>query len=103
MGDVMSEPFEEFDTQTLLDAVDDLDSLRALLGDGPAMEPPKLRADLMDLHRMAMAVVHHGSEDATFLVDRALDIEDQIEAISETVERIRTVLEELTKGIYQDD
>ncbi|MBK7955695.1 MAG: hypothetical protein IPK02_18070 [Candidatus Accumulibacter sp.] len=58
-GDKLSP--ENFETHSLLRAVDAVDELRADLNDGEYVTPPQLRTDLLKLHRLAMAVINEGS------------------------------------------
>ena len=53
---------DEFDTYELVQAVDDLDSIRGIMADGPNCEPPQLRNDLMKLHGLAMQACHETGE-----------------------------------------
>ncbi len=86
-----------FDTAALLHAVDGIDEVRGHLADGDDGAPPQLRTDLLRLHQVAMAVFHHGSRrQADALFDLAIDLEDQVDSLIETLERIRGSLEGLT-------
>lgn len=53
---------ENFDTTTLLRAVDAVDELRDDLNDGEDGSPPQLRTDLLKLHQLAMAVFNEGAQ-----------------------------------------
>lgn len=44
----------EFETYDLLAATDDLDIIRGILADGPYLQPPEIRNDLLKLHGLAM-------------------------------------------------
>ena len=48
---------ENFETHSLLRAVDGVHELRADLNDGGHATPPQLRTDLLQLHQLAMAVI----------------------------------------------
>jgi len=69
---------ENFETHSLLravDAVDELpvdavDELRADLNDGGYATPPQLRPDLLKLHQLAMAVINEGSRSQVATADR---------------------------------
>ncbi|MCC4113861.1 hypothetical protein LLG90_00695 [Aromatoleum toluclasticum] len=52
---------ENFETHSLLRAVDAVDELRDDLNDGEYATPPQLRTDLLKLHQLAMAVINEGS------------------------------------------
>lgn len=49
---------ENFETHSLLRAVDAVDELRDDLNDGEHATPPQLRTDLLKLHQLAMAVIN---------------------------------------------
>ena len=49
---------ENFETHSLLRAVDAMDELRDDLNDGEDAAPPQLRTDLLKLHQLAMAVIN---------------------------------------------
>lgn len=49
-----------FDTRRLLEAVDELDTLRGSLSDD-GHRPPAIRDQLLKLHGMAMEVVNNGA------------------------------------------
>jgi len=52
---------ENFETHSLLRAVDAVDELRDDLNDGEYATPPQLRTDLLKLNQLAMAVINEGS------------------------------------------
>jgi hypothetical protein len=52
---------EIFETQWLLDAIDEVDALRGHLSDDEHYRPPKICDDLLRLHQLAMKVVNSGS------------------------------------------
>ncbi len=89
---------DEFETNDLLEAVDDLDTIRDILADGPNLEPPQLRIDLMKLHKLAMRVCKEGQDDSSELVELAIDIEDQLEDIRDASDHIMEVLREITEA-----
>jgi hypothetical protein len=83
-----------FDTTQLLRAVDDLDTVRALLAD-----PDELRADLLRLHGMAHTLINDGpvsitSADET-ITELAVDIEAELESLSTLFLAIRQRLRPL--------
>jgi len=61
---------ENFETHSLLRAVDAVDELRADLNDGGYATPPQLRPDLLKLHQLAMAVINEGSRSQVATADR---------------------------------
>ncbi len=94
---------DEFETNDLLEAVDDLDTIRDILADGPNLEPPQLRIDLMRLHKLAMRVCKKGEDDSSELVQLAIDIEDQLEEIRDASDHIIEVLREITEAETDED
>ncbi len=93
----------DFETHDLLEAVDDLDSIRGILADGPHLEPPQIRIDLLKLHGLAMQVCNHGGDARSELFELATDLEYQIEEIQESAERVLTVLRGLTETDFEDE
>ncbi len=83
-----------FDTTHLLRAVDDLDTVRAILAD-----PDELRADLLRLHGMAHTLINGGAVSATSvdetLAELAADIETELERMSALLLTIRQRLRPL--------
>ncbi len=100
---VRSRTIDEFETNDLLEAVDDLDTIRDILADGPNLEPPQLRIDLMRLHKLAMRVCKKGEDDSSELVELAIDIEDQLEDIRDASDHIMEVLREITEAETDED
>jgi hypothetical protein len=98
-----SRTLDEFETHDLLEAVDDLDRIRDILADGPNLEPPQLRIDLMKLHGLAMRVCKEGQIDSSELVELAIDIEDQLEEIRDASDHIVEVLREITEAETDED
>jgi len=85
-----------FDTRQLLDAVDDVDTLRSALADD-GLQPPELRTHLLKLHGLAMAVVNDGSQHrAAEMFDLALELEDEAADLLEAVTRLHDTLSTLT-------
>ncbi|HHT1384100.1 TPA: hypothetical protein ACTYCW_004774 [Escherichia coli] len=52
---------DNFETASLLRAVDAIDDLRGDFSDGEYSAPPQIRTDLLRLHEIAMAVINEGS------------------------------------------
>lgn len=77
-----------FDTTHLLRAVDDLDTVRAVLAD-----PDELRADLLRLHGMAHTLINGGALSATSvdetIIELAADVEAELESMSALLLAIR--------------
>lgn len=84
-----------FGTCQLLDAVDDLDTLRAALADD-GLPPSELRTRLLRLHGLAVAVVNGGSQyQTTRTFDLATELEDMTADMLEAVTRLHEVLSTL--------
>lgn len=90
---------DAFDTSEILDAIDHLDRLRAMLSDSDFGEP-SIRDDLIRLHKLAM---NANAEDATDLTDHAFEVECQVDDLSEATDQIQRVLMKITSSIYDDD
>lgn len=60
---------ENFETHSLLCAVDAVDELRDDLNDGEHATPPQLRTDLLKLHQLAMAVINEESRNQVLTID----------------------------------
>ena len=90
--------YENFETTTLLDAVDHLDRLRSELSDDEDFRPPTIRQDLLRLHQLAMEVVNSGYlSKGEELFDLAFDLEDQVFGLMENLEAIQDTLSALTQ------
>ena len=96
--------YENFETTTLLDAVDHLDRLRSELGDDEDFRPPTIRQDLLRLHQLAMDVVNRGYlSKGEELFDLAFDLEDQVFGLMENLEAIQDTLGALTRLAPDED
>ena len=92
-GDKLSP--ENFETHSLLRAVDAVDELRDDLNDGECATPPQLR--LLKLYRLAMAVINEGSRrQVADLFDPADDPnarsythEEVMQAMQERIDHVR--------------
>ena len=90
--------YENFETTNLLAAVDALDGVRGVLGDGPNWEPPELRINLLKLHQLAMDVVNQGDKDqAQEMFDLANELDMEVFGLIESLEAIQSVLSALTE------
>jgi hypothetical protein len=88
---------ENFDTTTLLSAVDAVDEMRGDLNDGEDGSPPQLRSDLLKLHQLAMAVVNSGARhQVAELFDLAVELEDQVFGLMTSLEQVQKTLSQLT-------
>lgn len=89
--------FENFETQWLLDAIGDIDTLRSHLSDGERDQPPEIRDKLFTLHQLAMAVVNEGSRSKVDeLFDLAAELEDEVFEMMEALTRLQDTLTKLT-------
>jgi len=89
---------ENFETATLLRAVDAIDELRGDLNDNKNGGPPQLRTDLLKLHQLAMAVFNEGSRSQVAdLFEFAVELEDQVLGMMTSLEQIQETLSQLTE------
>lgn len=99
---------ENFETATLLKAVDAVDELRCDLNDGEYARPPQIRTDLLRLHQLAMAVINEGSRSqVSDLFELATDLEDQVLGMMTELEKVQETLSQLTslypESLFYDD
>ncbi|TKW64660.1 MAG: transposase [Paracoccus denitrificans] len=83
-----------YETASLLRAVDDLDLMRDHL-DGDGFKPPEMRDDLLRLHQLALRVIGEGSDDpATInaMFDLAVDIEVRMQDLEDALGRMQKVI-----------
>ena len=91
---------ENFETTTLLTAVDKIDEVRSHLSDRDYCQPPEIRDDLLKLHQVAMEVVNKGYQDnetVSKLFDLANDLDMQLFEIMEAMEFVQNTIEKLTE------
>jgi hypothetical protein len=89
---------ENFDTATLLRAVDAVDELRGDLNDGEDGSPPQLRTGLLKLHQLSMVVFNEGSRSQVAdLFEFAVDLEDQVFSMMNALEQVQEILSQLTE------
>ena len=94
-GDKLSP--ENFETHSLLRAVDAVDELRDYLNDGEHATPPRLRTDLLKLHQLAMAVINEGSRSQVAdLFELAGDLDEQVSYMMTKLEAVQETLSRLT-------
>lgn len=88
---------ENFDTTTLLHAIDAVDELRGELNNDEDGAPPQLRDDLLKLHQLAMAVINQESRSQVAdLFNLAVDLEDQVLGMMTALEQVQETLSQLT-------
>jgi hypothetical protein len=86
---------ENFETASLLQAVDAVDTLRGYLNDRDKHQPPEIRDKLLKLHQLAMSVINEGHEGrAPALFELATEIEDEI---ADMMEALTTVQDSVTR------
>jgi hypothetical protein len=86
--------YETFDTAQLLQAINTLDSLRALLAERESASD--IRTALLELHRLAHRFIHEGGAYDEALWDAAFALEDQLDIVMVFTQRIRAAVEALT-------
>jgi hypothetical protein len=93
---------DSFDTTTLLSAVDAVDTMRGYLNDGEDGRPPELRTNLLKLHQLAIGVFNQGARgQVAEMFDLAVDLEDQVGELMDSLEQIERTLSQLT-NLYPD-
>lgn len=93
---------ENFETASLLRAVDAVDELRDDLNDSEYATPPQLRTDLLKLHQLAMAVINEGSRSQVAeLFELACDLDEQVSYMATKLEEVQETLSQLTT-LYPD-
>lgn len=86
-----------FDTTTLLCAVDAIDKIRGSLGDAENGDPPQLRTDLVRSHQLAMAVFNQGVRgQVAKMFDSAADLDDQVFELMTSLKQVQKTLSQLT-------
>jgi hypothetical protein len=93
---------DSFDTTTLLSAVDAVDTMRGYLNDDEDGRPPELRINMLKLHQLAMGVFNQGARNQVAeMFDLAVDLEDQVLELMNSLEQIQSTLDQLTT-LYPD-
>jgi len=93
---------ENFETHSLLRAVDAVDELRDDLNDGEYATPPQLRTDLLKLHQLTIAVINEGSRSQVAdLFELAGDLDEQVSYMLTKLEEVQETLSRLT-ALYPD-
>jgi len=90
---------DNFESQTLLDAVDHVDQLRNLFGDREINRPPEIREDLMALHGLVFDAITQGipQPNEMEIWDRAYDLQSDLYEAQEAIDQIQEVLTALIK------
>ena len=88
---------ENFETHSLLRAVDAVAERRDDLDDGDHATLPQLRTDLLKLHQLAMAVINEGSRSQVAdLFELAGDLDEQVSYMMTKLEAVQETLSRLT-------
>lgn len=88
---------DDFDTNNILDSVENLDSVRQVLADDETtFAPCELRQQLLELHTKLFHFVNHGSGDVSEIFEEADDIEVKISDLAESLEQIQEMLSKVT-------
>lgn len=94
--------YNDFDSSQLLSAVGYLDKMRRHLADGVGFQPPSMREDLMDLHKMVFDVSNgratHSLQD---IIAQVGDIETGLGEIREQAKNIQSILNELNSVLNE--
>ncbi|EAA2610791.1 transposase [Salmonella enterica subsp. enterica] len=99
---------DNFETASLLRAVDAIDDLRGDFNDGEYSAPPQIRTDLLRLHEIAMAVINEGSRSrVSALFELASDLDEQISHLVNRLDEVQDTLSQLMElypeSLYYDD
>ena len=102
MANITDEEWEtlfdaDFDTTSLLSAVDAVDDLRAGLGGDVGCARAQLRDDLLKLHQLAMAVFNQGARGRVAeMFELAVELDLQVSGMTTALEELRETLGRLT-------
>lgn len=101
---------ERFDTRELLDAVDNLDAMRQLLGDS-GFGPPEVRTQLLQLHTMLHEASNLGASnvdaaEAFTLYDEIsmtlFQMIEQLEQAEEPLGKLRDLFNEMDESLFDE-
>jgi hypothetical protein len=93
---------QNFDTRLLLLAIAVFDELRDEINHGQYTGPPQLQTELVKLHRLATAVIDHGSRSqVTDLFELASQLDQQVSYLVIKLQEIQDALSRLT-ALYPD-
>ena len=96
--------YENFDSQSILDALSHIDHARGYLADRENFRPPEIREQLFEMHTTAVDIVRHGSKDKEKireLFDYANDLTMEISDLIEHLQKADTILDKLLE-LYPD-
>lgn len=90
--------YDEFDSYVLLNAVDYLDIMRQNLA-GNGFEPPKVRDDLLELHKMVMGSTNHSRHTLEELTGQLDEVESVIYEINEQADKLIAIFMKLNDAL----
>ncbi len=100
-NEILSEElYNEFDSTTLLVAVEHLDKMRHHLADN-GYEPPEVRDDLLKLHRIVMESSNQARHSIEDVSDAVNAVEYCIDEIQEQAEKLKAILSDLNNSLNQ--
>lgn len=89
---------DNFETADLLRAVDAIDRMRELLNDREHFRPPQIRDDLLKLHTLGNRLINvRAKGEAREFFDLAMELDDQVFDLMESLEVVRDILTRLTE------
>ena len=86
---------ENFETEELLNIIDDLDEIRDIIADTEDCKPPQIRRDLLELHQLIFNMVKQGGSLTDEIYDLTGDISMTMSTIIEVAERIMDTVDQL--------
>lgn len=88
---------DNFETADLLRAVDEIDKMRGLLNDRDHFRPPEIRDSLLKLHTLGDRLINARAKgEAREFFDLAMELDDQVFDLMESLEVVRDFLTRLT-------
>tara|TARA_R110002167_G_scaffold355156_1_gene569401 strand:+ start:3456 stop:3800 length:345 start_codon:yes stop_codon:yes gene_type:complete len=90
---------DDFDSTDIQKVVRIIDKARGYLNDIDGYKPPQMREDAMEMHGVAMDIMHHHSRDKAkhqALFDHAYDLSMELDDLIELLENAKGILDNLT-------
>jgi hypothetical protein len=88
---------DNFETADLLRAVDEIDKMRGYLNDRDHFRPPAIRDDLLTLQTLGDRLINARAKgEAREFFDLAMELDDQVFDLLESLEVVRDILSKLT-------
>ena len=96
---------DNFESSEILEAVDSLDTVRGILAEPEdGLSPPQIRIDLLELHQLAMSLMHNGNTSvADEFFSKTEEIYSDVEEMAEALEGIRRTLDQITRCYPESD